>query len=163
MNNLILKELAVKDAYRIFLLQEKYADPRWFTHRDIYSIFYACENDRCVGLFKDNKLVAYSIFSYACNLDKEYLPEMDIEQNVGKFSGTVVSCDYKGLGIQRFFLNSHIDFAKENNIKFIMSYVHADNHFSKKNLDKVGLKSTGTKFICHKNEDREVYLMQIKD
>lgn len=161
MENLKLKNIRSDGANDIFLLQEEFADKKWFTHRDIYSILYACENDRVIGLYDNYDLVAYSIYSLACEFDKKYLPPNLKDNKVGKFSGTVVSCSYKGMGIQRYFLNNHIEYSKDNDIDHVMAYVHSDNDFSKNNISKIGLSKISNSFIEHKNEYRDIFLMKI--
>lgn len=159
MKNLTLKELTSKDVSDIYMLQSEFAGELWFTHRDIYSIFYACQKERVIGLYSKDELVAYSIFSIACNFDKAYIPKEYYDKVVGKFSGTVVSTLYHGQGIQKYFLNNHINYAERNNIKYIMSYAHIDNKHSKRNIEKSGLVSVGVKFVIHKNQEREIFLL----
>jgi hypothetical protein len=157
MNDLFFKELTVIDAYDIYVLQQEYADPNWFTLRDIYSIFFSCQNDRCIGLYDKKTLVAYSIFSYASQLDTKYLPLIHPNELVGKFSGTVVACSHKGNGIQKYFLDNHILYAKNNNVNYLMAYAHSENTVSIKNIKNMGLKLTGNFFIKHKNESRNIF------
>lgn len=142
-------------------LQENHTNPDFFEKRDEDSLKRAIEESRFLILKENKKIIAYSILENACQNSKKYITE-EIYLKVGKFSGTVIHDDYKGKGIQKMFLHSHLDHCCQFNYDKIMAFVHKDNIASKKNIEKIGLEFLKNSFIEEKNNFRDIYFKKLK-
>ena len=154
-----LRSLRITDAISLLEMQQRNTNPEYFTHRDIYSIIYALTFDRFVGMFDDGKLIAYSIFSKANVFDLNIIGKEKVK--VGRFSGTVVDRDYRGKGLQRDLLNSHLEYAREQGYSSVMAYAHSDNAASVKNIEKAGLSLIKNMFIESKQDYRNLYSLEL--
>lgn len=157
-----LRTLNISDSSEMNKIQVNCADPRMFTFRGVESIKRAIMNDRCIGYFEDNKLVAYSIFSIASKTDIDSLPNKYSKYLlIGRFAGSVVACSHKGQGIQKILLENHVEFAKESGFELIMAYTHPDNKGSQKNIINVGLHPLGLRYIEDKKDYRLIFASKI--
>lgn len=154
-----VKKLGLIHAFELLDVQEKGAKPEHFTFRGLKSIIKALVNDRCVGVFDNGKLVAYSIFAQAGSDD---LAKADLRvKKVGKFSGTVVLPEYRGKSIQKRLLRSHVVYAKNKGFGAVMAYVHKDNIASKSSITGSGLSFLKNTYIQEKNDYRDIYVKEI--
>lgn len=154
---MFLRNAKLNDINSLLELQDVSVNPILFDKRDINSFEKAIEESRFIIMSNNGSIIAYSIMENACLDMKKYI---DIECDkimVGRFSGTVLHPDYKGKGIQKEFLKSHVDYCIQQKYKKIMALVHPDNIASKKNIMKSGLEHIKTEFIESKNGYREVY------
>lgn len=159
MSKLKIKKVTENHIIQLLNVQKNSADPKSFTYRNKDSFLDSIHNERVIGMFHEDNIIAYSIFDKSKYVD--YLPEFYQYNKVGQFSGTVIDCLFKGKGIQKYFFKSHIQFAKDNGFDQIMALVHADNKPSRKNIEKAGLKLIGKKFIESKNDERLIYIKDV--
>lgn len=141
-------------------LQQRHTTPSMFTPRDVYSMIHAVENNRVVGLFDGRKLVAYSILDTDVpDEDRKLL--YDHINVVYKFAGSVVHSKYRGRGIQKMLLTSHVEYAISKRADAIMAYVHPDNKPSIANIESAGLDQLAYLFIESKQDYRYLYLREL--
>lgn len=153
-----VRKLGLIHSFELLEVQEKGARPEHFTFRGLKSIIKALLNDRCVGVFDNGKLIAYSIFAQAGSGD---VTQADLSmKKVGKFSGTVVLPEYRGKGIQKKLLRSHVAYAKSKKFDAIMAYVHKDNGASISNIRGSGLSFLKNTYIKDKSDYRDIYLKE---
>ncbi len=154
-----VNKLNILHVFKVIKIQNEGADPKFFTLKHPKTILASLLFDRCVGVFDGRKLIAYSIFSNAT--DEDLLNLNDKCEKVGKFSGTVVTASYRGRGLQKLFLNSHVEYARNNGYTQIMAYVHRENKASIASVEKSGLSYLKKLFIESKNDHRNIYLMNL--
>lgn len=153
-----LKKLTINYIPQMLNIQNETGNKNTYSFHNVKSLTYSIEVGRVLGLFDNNNLIAFSVFKPILEKEYDYLPDYLNKEKVGKFSGTVVSTKYLGQGIQKFFLNNHIDYAIENDYKAILSYVHKENQISQKNIQEVGLIFHTTNNSKDIINQRDIYL-----
>lgn len=160
---MFLRNAKLTDVNELIELQELSVDPILFDKRDFNSFSNAINESRFLVLSENNKIIAYSIMEKACLAMKKYVDISCENIIVGRFSGTVLHPEYKGKGIQKEFLTSHLNYCREQQYHKIMAMVHPDNIASKKNIEKTGLSYSKREYISEKNGYRDIYKMRINN
>ena len=161
MENFNIVKLKIKDIESILKLQESSADSNICFFYEKEGLCRAVKNNRIVGIIKENKLIAYSMFHNISEKEYNYLPKNINNKKVGKFSGTVINKSYRGLGLHKKLLYSHLEYAKQNKYVSIMSYAHKENAASIKNINSVGLKFVGNNNNEKSKYNRNVYAIML--
>ena len=89
-------------------------------------------------LFYKNRLIAYSNVELSNKDRLNWIDEFDIKKKffcfVGYLGGTRVSSNFRGYGIQRFFIRKREEYLKKIGCKLSLITVHPKNKYSLNNI-----------------------------
>ena len=135
-------------------------DPQIFQKSYDTEIIDSIENDYCCGLFDGEKLVAFCVMIFNRKTERNYCYLTDDKEDYSSyfsFDTIQVEKDYRGFGIQRFFLSEADREAGEQGAEFILATVAPDNKYSLNSFINAGYSIYKDKEIDAYNSKR--YLM----
>jgi hypothetical protein len=159
MKKIIIENLTENDIKDILTLQNKSANTNTYSFYGEEGLRRAILNHRLIGIKDNNKLIAYSAFHHISDKEYTYLPNKLENKKIGKFSGTVIDLNYRGLGLHKLILKEHLEFAKNNQYVSVMSYAHKKNHPSIKNIHSMGLNLIGNNDNENERYNRNIYMI----
>lgn len=118
-----------------------------------YAPLFGCyDKDKLVGM------VQLYVDQEFLKEDKEVLDLIDCK--VCELGGALILSEYRNKGIVKKLTRMQIELAKDLGFEYIISMVHPDNIYSKKALERLGLKYIKTKKFSN-GFLRDIYCMKL--
>ena len=163
---LTLRPLSYYDLPQVMALQDEIIsdiDPELFQKSYDWEIIDSIENDYCCGLFDGEMMVAFCVMIFNRKTERNYCCLTDDKEDYSKyfsFDTIQVKKEYRGFGIQRFFLLEADREAKKQGAEFVLATVAPDNKYSLNSFINAGYSIYMDKEIDAYNSKR--YLMMKK-
>lgn len=176
----VLKRLFPRELRNVIKLQndiiEELEDDSLFVETTKQEYIESMLIDFCYGLYDKDTLVAVCIIVLNRETDRNLIMDFDSvisEKNQTQmsfidcitFDTIQVSKEYRGFGIQKFFLSLAENLCYMLNSKCIMASVSPQNKYSKNNFMKFGYSVLTTKNInkgMYHNKERDIVIKYIK-
>ena len=161
------RALTPNDIPKAILLQDSIMsriNPAVFQPSFDWEILDSVENDYCCGLFDGDELVAFCVTVFNRQTNRNYCYLTEEPENYYKyfsFDSIQVKSEYRGFGIQRYFLNETQRIAKEQGAGAILATVAPDNTYSLNTFEKSGYKIYKNKEIAAYNSIRYLMIKEI--
>lgn len=138
-NDIKFEKLSQEYISDILKLQNSNTDPSLFCRFTEKELIEDFKNDIILGAFYDDCLIGVSVILLPQENEKSLYSDINENyKNVVTFDGVIIKKEFRGLGLQRQFIQLAKDIAKKRNIEYIGATVSPLNSFSKDNFLKMG-------------------------
>ena len=167
--SLFLRPLKYEDIPAAFTLQDlilSRIDPAIFQPSFDWELRDSIDNDYCCGLFDGDKLAAFCVAVFNRETTRNYCALTDEPESFTKyfsFDSIQVAENYRGFGIQRFFLQETEKKARERGAEFMLATVSPDNIYSLNTFKQMGYGIYKNEVISAYNSTRYLIIKNLSE